>query len=167
MKLSSLAKLYFVAAPVQAGLVSFAVPKTIRHGDDITVTVTMNSEPGYTWDYVLELSGTDNSLPFGYLGGRPFAAIDLTSKFIERRPTGRKLTNIVRTEAPLGESNYTISTESLSIGNGENAVVRGAVHGTRGVMGMVVTNFKEASAKGGSETSREYAVSKNIYKPSS
>ena len=77
MILSSVLGVFLAALPVWAGLVSFAVPDTIKAGDDITVIVTMNSEPGSVWDYNLVLSAIDKSLPYGYLGGRGFAMIDL------------------------------------------------------------------------------------------
>ncbi|PMB67304.1 hypothetical protein BM221_006968 [Beauveria bassiana] len=68
MRLPTIAGVFLIALPVQAGLVSFAVLKTIKADDDITVMVTMNSEQGYVWDYTLLLSATDKSLPSGYLG---------------------------------------------------------------------------------------------------
>lgn len=77
MILSSVLGVFLAALPVWAGLVSFAVPDTIRADDDITVIVTMNSEPGSVYYYNLVLSSTDKSLPYGYLGGRGFAMIDL------------------------------------------------------------------------------------------
>ncbi len=77
MIFSFILAVFLATLPVQAGLVSFAVPAVIKADDDITVMVTMNSEPGSVWVYNLVLSATDTSLPFGYLGGRGFAMIDL------------------------------------------------------------------------------------------
>lgn len=77
MILSSALGVFLAALPVWAGLVSFAVPDTIKTDDDITVIVTMNREPGSVYYYNLVLSSTDKSLPYGYLGGRGSAMIDL------------------------------------------------------------------------------------------
>ena len=73
-----------MALPVQAGLVSFAVPEIINAGDDITVMINMNSEQGYVYDYTLLLSATEKSLPSGYLGGWAFAMIDLRGKYFHQ-----------------------------------------------------------------------------------
>lgn len=81
MILSSVLGVLLAALPVWAGLVSFAVPDTIKDGDEITVIVTMNSELGSVWDYNLVLSATERSLPYGYLGGRGFAMIDLRGQY--------------------------------------------------------------------------------------
>ena len=70
--------------PVQAGLVSFAVPEIINAGDDITIMVNMNSQQGYVYDYMLLLSATEKSLPSGYLGGRAFAMLDLRGKYFHQ-----------------------------------------------------------------------------------
>ncbi|EJP65496.1 uncharacterized protein BBA_05365 [Beauveria bassiana ARSEF 2860] len=135
MRLPTIAGVFLLALPVQAGLVSFAVPKTIKADDDITVMITMNSEQGYVWDYTLLLSATDKSLPPGYLG------------------------------LPFGTSNWTISTRGAGVGAQSDSVIRGVWFSTVGVMGFVKTQMREASIAKGDETSSTYVDSEPLHYP--
>ncbi|PQK16612.1 hypothetical protein BB8028_0006g09310 [Beauveria bassiana] len=146
MRLPTIAGVFLLALPVQAGLVSFAVPKTIKADDDITVMITMNSEQGYVWDYTLLLSATDKSLPPGYLGGRGFAMIDLRG-------------------LPFGTSNWTISTRGAGVGAHSDSVIRGVWLSTVGVMGFIKTQMREASIAKGNETSSTYVDSEPLHYP--
>ncbi|KAJ4147463.1 hypothetical protein LMH87_001978 [Akanthomyces muscarius] len=143
MILSSVLGVLLAALPVWAGLVSFAVPDTIKDGDEITVIVTMNSELGSVWDYNLVLSATERSLPYGYLGGRGFAMIDLRG-------------------LPFGTSNFTVNTKDTGVGAREDSVVRGAWLSTVGVMGMLQTRMQQVAVKRGSRTSKNFVDSKPL-----